>query len=56
MFLKKNNVLLMISISLIISGVALLIILGNQDRFRLADIVLIIGVTMFINIKFKDQH
>lgn len=55
-FLKKSNVLIIISILLIIGGIGLIIILGNEDRFRLADIMLIIGITLFINIKFKDRH
>ncbi|ASN12220.1 hypothetical protein CUR39_09965 [Latilactobacillus sakei] len=52
-FLKKSNVLIIISILLIIGGIGLLIIFGNEDRFRLADIMLIIGMTLFINIKIK---
>ncbi|GEA77707.1 hypothetical protein LSA01_17860 [Latilactobacillus sakei] len=56
MFLKKSNGLIIISILLIIGGIGLIIILGNEDRFRLADIMLIIGITLFINIKFKDRH
>ncbi|SON64807.1 hypothetical protein [Latilactobacillus sakei] len=55
MFLKKSNVLIIISILLIIGGIGLLIIFGNEDRFRLADIMLI-GMTLFIDIKFKDRH
>ncbi len=36
MFLKKSNGLIIISILLIIGGIGLIIILGNEDRFRLA--------------------